>query len=700
MRTAGRSAGRTFALGFATAFAALCIAGLLAMPRPSDVSAQPRTQAQGQPRSLPSSRGPSRPTGPAPALAAVPNRAPLAPGTFQLLPLTSVRPTGWLHRQLEIQANGLGGHLDEFWPDLSADSAWLGGGGEGWERGPYFLDGLVPLAWLLDDSRLKAKAQRWIDWTLTHQRPDGAIGPPKNTDWWPNMIMLKVLTQYQEATGDPRVVPFMSRYFAYQAAKMADVPLKEWAVYRWQDEVLTVLWLYNRTGDPALLDLAKRLHAAGFDWAAQFATFRYTDKVTKADAQLNTHVVNNAMALKASGLWSLVSNRDSDRAAARQQLDTMDRYHLLPGGVHSGDEHYAGRNPSQGTELCAVVEGMFSVEQLLAILGDPALGDRLEKIAFNALPGAFDGNMWAHQYDQQPNQVLCSIRPRGWTSNGPEANVFGLEPNFGCCTANFHQGWPKLVASLWMASNDGGLVAAAYAPNTVKTTVAGGVAVAIVEETDYPFRDTITLTVNPARTASFPLSLRIPAWAAGAQITVNDVRESNVKAGTFHRLAREWKAGDRVRLRLPMQVRASRWFNDSIAVERGPLVFSLKMGEDWRPLTAGMKHPAPSPAKDWEVHPTTAWNYGLVSSDAGAAGVAVAGVEVKENPVGPKPFSSTGAPLELRVKGRRLPQWQMVDGSAAPPPASPVTTDAPIETLTLIPYGAAKLRITAFPQVR
>ena len=125
----------------------------------------------------------------------------------------------------------------------------------------------------------------------------------------------------------------------------------------------------------------------------------------------------------------------------------MDRYHLLPSGVHSGDEHMAGLNPSQGTELCAVVEGMFSVEHLIAILGEPALSDRLEKIAFNALPGAFDGDMWAHQYDQQPNQVLCSLRARHWTTNGPEANLFGLEPNFGCCTSNFHQGWPKLVSA-------------------------------------------------------------------------------------------------------------------------------------------------------------------------------------------------------------------------------------------------------------
>ena len=126
---------------------------------------------------------------------------------FIPLPLGAVLPNGWLRRQLQIQAEGLTGHLDEIWPDVGKNSGWLGGTGESWERGPYFVDGLVPLAYLLHDERLIAKARPWVEWTLTHQGEDGRIGPPKNTDWWPNMVMLKVLTQYQEATGDPRVIP-------------------------------------------------------------------------------------------------------------------------------------------------------------------------------------------------------------------------------------------------------------------------------------------------------------------------------------------------------------------------------------------------------------------------------------------------------------------------------------------------------------
>jgi hypothetical protein len=610
----------------------------------------------------------------------VKNRPPLQPRSFELLPLGSVKPRGWLLRQLRVQAAGLSGKLDEFWPSVGPDSGWLGGTGESWERGPYYMDGLVPMAYLLDDATLIAKAKKWVGWTLANQRPDGFIGPVKNTDWWPNFVMLKVLTQYQEATGDERVIRLMERYVAYQLKQIDLKPLEKWAVYRWGDQVLSLVWLYNRTGNPAALELARKLAGQGYDWKAHFADFKYRDKLRKEQTDLGTHVVNNAMAIKTSGVWWQVSGDRSDRDAVYQLLGEMDRYHLLPNGVHAGDEHYAGRDPSQGTELCAVVEGMFSLEHLVAILGDAALADRLEKLAYNALPGTFDAKMWAHQYDQQPNQVLCTRHPRAWTTNGPDSNLFGLEPNFGCCTANFHQGWPKLVASLWMATPDGGLAAAAYGPSEVNTKL-NGVNVTITEETDYPFRGRIVFRIQPERPAAFPLVFRIPSWAGGtAYARVNGSRRSGF-GRPWWRIEQRWKAGDTVELVLPMEVRTSRWFNDSVAFERGPLVFSLKIGEDWRKLREV------GPAADWEIHPTTPWNYAATLGKP----------EVREKPVGEYPFSPDGAPLELLIRGRRLPEWTLVNGSAATVPRSPVRSDAPLETITLVPYGSAKLRITAFP---
>ncbi len=623
----------------------------------------------------------------------VANRAPLQPNAFNLLPLTSVKPTGWLLEQLKIQVRGLSGHLDEFWPDLGPNSGWLGGTGESWERGPYFLDGLVPLAYLTGDAKLISKVRKWMDWTLDHQQPEGWLGPtnkqnPRQTyDWWPNYVMLKALAQYQEATADPRVIPAMEKYFAYQAATLQQRPLKEWAIYRWHDEVLTLFWLYNRNGDAKLLELARKLHAQGHDWEAQFAEFRFPEKVGKKDANLATHGVNNAMALKAAAVWWQLTGDRTDRDAQHRMFDMLDRYHGQPSGIFASDEHYAGRDPSQGTELCTVVEAMFSLENDISILGDPAFGDRLEKIAYNALPGTMTADLWAHQYDQQANQISCTLANRRWSSNGPQSNIFGLEPNFGCCTANMHQGWPKLAANLWMGTPDGGLALIAYGPSTVTTRVAGGASVVIEEQTNYPFRDSIHLTVKPERAVSFSLLLRIPGWAEAATVSVNGQAQSGIRAGTFFSVNRQWKAGDRVDILFPMQLRATSWFNNSVAVERGPLVYSLKIRENWRQIKSF------GPSKDWEVYPSSPWNYALVLDPSKPA----ESIKVTEKPMSAQPFSADGAAVELTAKARRLPSWQIVDDSAGPLPVSPVTSKQVEETVTLIPYGAAKLRVTAFP---
>lgn len=650
------------------------------------------------------------------AQAVVKNRAPLAPNALYPLPLTAIKPQGWLRQQLQIQASGLTGHLDEFWPDVGPNSGWLGGTGEPWERGPYYLDGLLPLAYLLDDAQLIAKAKKWVDWTLDHQQPNGAIGPvaPANAnektranydDWWPKMVMLKVLTQYHEASGDARVMPVLRRYFKHHLEESAKRPLRDWGRQRWADQLLSVLWLYNRTGDEKLFELAKVLGQQGRDWKTFFTSFEFTNKVDSeqfkkyaqgglSDFALGLHGVNNAMALKTNVVWSQVSKDEADRKALYQMLGVLDKYHGQPNGMFSSDEHYAGRDPAQGVELCAVVEAMFSLEHAVAILGDPLLGDRLEKIAYNAQPATISGDMWSHQYDQQPNQVLCSLEQRQWTSNGPESNLFGMDVNFGCCTANMHQGWPKFAASVWMATADDGLAAVAYAPNEVRTTVknnGGSVPVSIVTATEYPFRDEIDLTINPDRPTEFPLQLRIPAWADKASLNVNGQIVGSVKAGTFHTIKRQWRKGDRVVLKLPMEIRTSRWQNNAVIIERGPLVYSLKIGEDWRKVTGKMKNPALPPAADWEVHPTTGWNYGLALDPQKPA------VQVVEKAVGNTPFSAEGAPVEIKVKGRRLPEWKLVNGSAGPLPASPAKSAAPEETLTLIPYGSGKLRITVFP---
>ena len=615
---------------------------------------------------------------------------------FRPFPLGAIRPTGWLRNQLRIQADGLSGHLDEFWPDIK-DSAWFGGSGDAWERAPYWLDGVIPLAWLLDDPALKSRITRYVQHILSGQHEDGWLGPKQEElrrhDIWSLFLALKALTQYGDATGDERVVTAVEKCLRRIELHIERAPLFNWAQFRWFEALISICWLHEKTGGAWLLDLARKLHAQGFDYIAYFESWPSREPTPKRRWSFMSHVVNNAMAVKAAGLWWRVSGQDSDRAPVYDIIEKLDRYHGMVTGVFSGDECLAGKNPVQGTELCAVVEYMYSLEVLLSVLGDPAFGDRLEKIAFNALPATFSPDMWAHQYDQQVNQVECSIKEgRSWNTNGAEANIFGLQPNYGCCTANLSQGWPKFAAHLWMRSADGGIAATAYAPSALTTEIAG-TRVTVDLDTEYPFREGIRLTVSVERPVRFPLHLRIPEWSRAASLEASwEAGPVPLTASTFHSLERLWQGGERLHLRFPMRPLLLAGFRGAAALQRGPLLYSLRIGETWKRVNEDKPLREP-PHADWEVHPSSPWNYAIDVRDETLESDAV----FSEHPVGTVPFSPDGAPVTCRVRARKLPEWKLENGSAGLTPETPVRSSEPEEEVVLIPYGCTNLRITEFP---
>ncbi|MDA0873597.1 MAG: glycoside hydrolase family 127 protein [Bacteroidetes bacterium] len=638
------------------------------------------------------------------------NKAPLVANPYATLPIGAIRPEGWMREQLERMADGMTGHLDEWYPTVGASNGWLGGDGDVWERGPYWLDGLVPLAYLLGDERLIEKARPYIEWTLASQDSTGYFGPRPEADgtenrpgqqrrnaadWWPRMVVLKVLQQYHEATGDERVLEFMTRYFRYQLRHLPETPLDNWTGWagaRGGDNHMSVIWLYNRTGDDFLLSLADTLNAQTYDWVGNFETG------AEATDYWRTHVVNVAMAMKQPIQQWVTSGDERYLAAMHAGLHALMRDHGQAVGMFSGDELLHGTDPVHGIELCAIVEFMFSLENAAMNTGDVSFMDRLERVAYNALPTQVTDDQRDRQYFQQVNQIDLTNGDHGLFFDAyQDAACFGLLTGYPCCTTNLHQGWPKLVQHSWMATADGGLAALTYLPSSVTAFVRGGKEVTIRQETNYPVEDVVRFTIEVEAATSFPLHLRIPAWSPAARLTVNG-EIIPVQAGTMAVIDRVWRTADRVRLELPADLEFSRWHENSVAVHRGPLLFAMSVEGEMQEkpvLTPGENTPNMR-----VVRRTGDWNYGLPLDPQNPA----AGFELVRSGDTPLYFWTEDAvPVRLRAKGVRIPYWTEFNTAAGPMPPSPVRMDirdsGEPQDIELIPYGATTLRVATFPEV-
>lgn len=621
----------------------------------------------------------------------------LADSAFDRLPLGAIEPQGWLDRQLRIQAENITGPLDRIWDELS-DNQWQGGSRDGWERGPYYADGLVPLAELVEDDELTDKARSWVEAFLDWRQDDGWIGPrdPAFDSYppgvWPRAIVLKVFRQYYEATNDERVLDAALEFCNLLAtSELEEDPLDDWGKFRWQDLSISIHWLYEETGAEWLLDLGATIREQGYDWREHFAggrrKFYFKYSAPAPEWTFETHVVNNAMGVKAPAVAGRETRDPQDSDASRIAIDVLDAFHGQATGVFTGDENLGGRSPTRGTELCAVVEYMFSLETLVEYLGDVAFADRLERLAFNALPATFSADMCAHQYDQQANQVMCSIGEYPWT-NGPDANLFAMNPHYGCCTANLHQGWPKFAARLWMRAQDG-LVAVAYAPNRVTHELEDG-HIQIDTETRYPFGDEITARVSVSTPTDCALYFRIPEWADEPTMETPD-ETTSPDSGTFHRIDRTWEDGDVVTIDLAPSITPLRRYQGAVALQRGPLVFSLPIEAQETRLPGEPD----SPYAHRELHPLDSWNYGLdINPEADRIES-----EVSFSDIPDLPFDPASPPLEMTLPGARVPDWELDGVRAGELPASPVPADEQ-ESVTLVPYGSTDLRITEFPLIK
>lgn len=632
------------------------------------------------------------------------SRAPLRQQSFIKLPVGSIHPTGWVGRYLELQCDGLTGHLGEIsaWLDKE-NNAWLTSGGDhGWEEVPYWLKGYSDLAYILGDKKMLKETKLWIEAILNSQRPDGSFGPVNmhgdKPELWAQMIALSTLQTYYEYSGDERVIKLMTNYFKWQLTIPDDKFLEDyWENSRGGDNLYTVLWLYNRTGDKFLLDLAHKIHRNTADWC-------------QPTSLPNWHNVNIAECFREPATYYMLTGDKAMLHASYNVQHLIRRtFGQVPGGMFGSDENarLGYIDPRQGVETCGMVEQMASDEIMLRFTGDPYWAENCEDVAFNTYPAAVMPDFRSLRYITSPNMVQSDSENHspGIANSGPFLSMNPFSSR--CCQHNHSQGWPYYSENLVYATPDNGMAFVMYAACTADVKVADNKKVTVTETTNYPFDENITITIDKGK-AEFPLYLRIPTWTKNAEVYVNGEKQTVAPvSGKYYCISREWKKGDSVSLRVPMSLSMRRWQvnKNSVSVDYGPLTLSLKIKERYvkRDSKETAIHDSQwqknADASQWpttEIYADSPWNYALYLNPTNALG----DIEVvkKPWPADNFPFTLESVPLEFKAKGRQVPSWTLDSTKLCgvlPDECAPKAVT--LDDITLVPMGAARLRISAFP---
>ncbi|KJA17780.1 hypothetical protein HYPSUDRAFT_146022, partial [Hypholoma sublateritium FD-334 SS-4] len=632
----------------------------------------------------------------------------VAPKKFISLPLGNVKPSGWLVDQLTVQTNGLAGHEHEFY-DYVAQTDWMGGDSyysNLEEAGSYWFNAMVPNGILVNNSAINARTSAFLQYVLSHQDSTGWLGPEVNTTkprylWGRYPFMFGAI---QMVENDPslttEVVTALYKFVNLANSMLhAGEGVEAWTQTRWEDFVITLQWYvlydYHPNGNEALLiDTMKQLKYTGVPWEEVFsATVSITKQVSDLTSQnpfnlpLTWHGVNMAEGLKALPSTYRFTHNQSDLDRASEGWDLLFQYHGRPSGIYAADEYLAGLEAVRGTELCLVVETMFSGSYLYQVIGDPKFPDRVERIAYNALPGTLTGNMWSRQYLQQQNQIASqNMNPNPFPLDGPYSNVFGLEPNYPCCTVNHPQGWPKFITNSFVITPDqSSLVHLYLGPFETTVTLASGNKVKAVVDTQYPFSDSLATTITA--TKAFTYYVRIPSWVVGGTIAVNGGAAKAVNPVNGLQAVAASAGTTKFVLELPAPITIENRPQGSIAVHRGPLHYALDIARNQTVLAQNSEQPM---AVDLQFEATAPWQYAIdpatVKFNAGITPPAL-----------PSPiFDSGKPPMTISVSACPI-VWPIAGNTfASSPPTNPNCT-GPATTIKLTPYGATKLRIGEFP---
>jgi DUF1680 family protein len=633
------------------------------------------------------------------------NRKPLQLEHFIKLPVGKVKPKGWLRKYLDLQRSGLTGNLGQIsaWLDKN-NNAWLNQGtSAGWEEVPYWLKGYGNIAYILEDQKMLNETKTWIEAVFKSQQPDGYFGPVNERngkrELWANMIMLWCLQSYYEYSGDNRVINLMTNYFKWQLTVPDEKFLKDyWENSRGGDNIYSVYWLYNITGNAFLLELAEKIHRNTADWMRETTL-------------PNWHNVNIAQGFREPATYYMLT-KDSAHLRSSYNVHHLIRrtFGQVSGGMFGADENarMGYIDPRQGTETCGFVEQMASDEIMLRYTGDPFWANHCENVAFNSYPAAVMPDFKSLRYITSPNHVLSDSKNHhpGIDNAGPFLSMNPFSSR--CCQHNHTQGWPYFVENLIYATPDNGVAAVIYGACESWVKVGNGTEIKIIEDTKYPFEESISFKIETSKNVIFPFHLRIPFWTQNAQVLINNKRvKTELIPGKYLRIHREWKNGDNISVFFPMNLELKQWQvnQNSVSVNYGPLTLSLNIKEEYNKVSSietaigdskWQKGANPEQWPAYEIYPASPWNYALVLDKKRPLTGFV--VERREWPADDFPFIQINSPIVVKARGRKIPSWQIDQYKlCAVLPTLDVQMDEEVEDIALVPMGTARLRITSFP---
>lgn len=652
--------------------------------------------------------------------------------TLSRLPIGSIRAKGHLYERLSAQAENITYDMYEIDGDLYRSLIFGNGTHTGVPSAAYYLRGLAYTAYTLgsDDpigAKCIARTEQLLEniYAYAEQYRDdpnygGLYVPPSNQNWIDKQEVGEALQCVYEYTGNVKALTLLENYYVWLKKDLSQNAMAgNWEGTRKADIMDSGIWLYNQTKSAEIkqtvVEVLRLVSQQAIDWEDIMSKneFSFYNFYTR-------HIVNVTQGLKEPIENYLLDGDRSSLDAFYQGLENLMRDHGRIDGLINGSEQLSGRSSIEGVETCAVVEMLKSLDRAYQATGDIAFADQVEKIGYNSLPAAFSRDMKSISYFNPTNLVqikkgvgmgysnLYYDGNPGYCTDADEDLGLGPHPACHCCSVNCHIGYPEFINSMYYATDDRGVMVALYGPSECDVTVGKGQQVTVKQETNYPYEDTVNISVETEKAVKFPLKLRIPTWAESVSVTVNGERVSGAEAGGVLTLNRSWKSDDVVKITFSPEVTQSRWANNSVGVTRGSLVFSLNIGEAYSVRGVAGSTASGKTYYDYDVTPTTDWNYGLVLENSDFA----SNFELVVNPrtASDATFQYydqsnytdvTIAPVLLKVKARKIPGWTVNDNGilAEEVPVSPVASQEKDEYIYLSPYAAGKLRVANIPEI-